>query len=101
MVGGAAFGAVRRMCPGFVGLALALAVLRIGLYGLQLTRLARRSGPLGSAAASGLWSCSQPPWATARPRPLVPGLIGRAATVALRSRLPADPSTASATPATR
>ncbi len=51
---GDALGAVRRMRLGFVALALVLVALRIGLYGLQVRRLARRSGPLGSGAAAGL-----------------------------------------------
>ncbi len=50
---GDAVDAVRRMRGGFVVLAVAMAVLRLGLYGLQLTWLGRRSGPLGAATGLG------------------------------------------------
>lgn len=50
---GDAIDAVRRMRGGFVVLAIAMAAIRIGLYGLQLLWLGRRSGPLGAATAFG------------------------------------------------
>jgi uncharacterized protein (TIRG00374 family) len=50
---GDAIDALRRMRGGFVVLAVAMAALRLGLYGLQLTWLGRRSGPLGTANGLG------------------------------------------------
>ena len=51
---GDAIDAVGRMRGGFVVLAVAMAATRIGLYGLQLMWLGRRTGPLGFATATGL-----------------------------------------------
>ncbi len=53
---GDAFDAIRRMRGGFVALAVGIAAARLGLYGLQLTWLGRRSGQLGVATAFGLAS---------------------------------------------
>jgi uncharacterized protein (TIRG00374 family) len=51
---GDALDAVVRMRGGFVALALAIAAVRVGLYGLQLMWLGHRSGRLGVGAALGL-----------------------------------------------
>ncbi len=51
---GEAIDAIRRMRPGYVALALALTVLRMGLYSAQLGCLGRRSGPMSARTATGL-----------------------------------------------
>ena len=51
---GDALDAVGRMRRGFVAVAVAMVVVRLGLYGLQLMWLARRSGHLGAGTAFGL-----------------------------------------------
>lgn len=51
---GDAIDAVGRMQGGFVAIAVAMVVLRLGLYGLQLMWLAKRSGRLGGGTAFGL-----------------------------------------------
>jgi uncharacterized protein (TIRG00374 family) len=48
-----ALDAVRRMQPGFIAVAVAMVVARVGLYGMQLRWLAGRSGRLGAGAAFG------------------------------------------------
>ena len=53
---GDALDAVERMRGGFVALAVAMAALRLGLYGIQLMWLGRRSGRLGAGTALGLAS---------------------------------------------
>jgi hypothetical protein len=51
---GDALDAVRRMRAGFVVLAIVVAAVRVGLYGLQLELLGQRSGRLGIGTAYGL-----------------------------------------------
>jgi putative heme transporter len=53
---GDALDAIRHMRVGFVALAVGIAAARLGLYGLQLAWLGRRSGRLGLATAFGLAS---------------------------------------------
>lgn len=51
---GDALGAIRRMRAGYVGVAFALTVLRLGLYAVQLAWLGRRTGPMTAPTAVGL-----------------------------------------------
>jgi len=51
---GRAFDAIQRMRLSFVVIAIGLAVVRLGLYAVQLTLIGRRSAPLSLAAAWGL-----------------------------------------------
>ena len=51
---GDAFDAVGRMRGGFVALTVAMVVLRLGLYGIQLMWLGQRSGRLSAGTALGL-----------------------------------------------
>jgi uncharacterized membrane protein YbhN (UPF0104 family) len=57
---GDALDALRRMRAGFVVLAIVVAAVRVGLYGLQLELLGGRSGRLGIGTAYGLVEAAIP-----------------------------------------